>query len=170
MSSNSSPDKADRGRLPFEPAKSRSKPPKKPASAVPSDRASASGQSTTPKSSESKSFAAESSSGNEAIAIPDVVSRRMVKRMALLCGIPSVFGMSTFFVSYYLLTNDIVELPNYAVLLTSLGFFGLGVLGLSYGVLSASWDEEEPGSWLGFSEFKTNFGRMREAWKNSKKS
>jgi hypothetical protein len=50
-----------------------------------------------------------------------------------------------------------------------MGFFGLGVLGLTYGVLSASWDEEHPGSTLGWAEFTTNFGRMRETWRSPDK-
>ncbi len=103
--------------------------------------------------------------------IPEVVSRRMVKRIALFCGIPTALGMSTFVASYVLVSNDWVNLPNYAVLLVSLGWFGLGVLGVSYGLLSTSWDEEIPGSWLGISEFRTNFGRMKAAWKeNSRQS
>jgi hypothetical protein len=48
-----------------------------------------------------------------------------------------------------------------------MGFFGLGVLGLSYGVLSASWDEDEPGTKFGWQEFKTNFGRMTAAWRSA---
>jgi hypothetical protein len=49
-------------------------------------------------------------------------------------------------------------------LLVTLGCFGLGVLGLTYGVLSASWDEDRPGDWLGIAEFQVNFGRMTSAW------
>ncbi|MEL6937157.1 MAG: photosystem II biosynthesis protein, partial [Cyanobacteria bacterium J06607_17] len=37
---------------------------------------------------------------------------------------------------------------------------GLGVLGLSYGVLSASWQEDEAGSLLGLTEFSINFRRL----------
>jgi hypothetical protein len=73
--------------------------------------------------------------------------------------------MLTFVVSYFIVTKGVFKLPNSAVLLVSLGFFGLGVIGLSYGLLSASWDEERPGSLLGFEEFSTNLGRMTDAWK-----
>lgn len=98
-----------------------------------------------------------------------MVSRRMVRRMALFCGIPSALGMSTFITSYLAVTNGVYDVPTSAVLLVSLGFFGLGVVGLSYGVLSASWDENEPGSKLGWSEFTVNFGRMTGAWRSSGK-
>jgi UDP-N-acetylmuramyl pentapeptide phosphotransferase/UDP-N-acetylglucosamine-1-phosphate transferase len=101
------------------------------------------------------------------MAIPEAVSKRMVRRMALLCGIPTVLGIATFFGSYFLVTNFGLKLPNPAVVLVSMGFFGLGVLGLSYGVLSASWDEEIPGTKLGWQEFTTNLGRMTSAWRSA---
>ena len=107
----------------------------------------------------------ETSRSAIASGIPDGVSRRMVWRMALLCGIPSTLGMLTFVGSYFLVIHD-VNLPTYAVLLVSLGWFGLGVLGLSYGVLSASWDEEA-GSLVGWDEFTTNWGRMRANWRSN---
>lgn len=94
----------------------------------------------------------------------------MVKRMAAFSGIPTALGMSTFVISYFIVSRGIYDLPTYAVLLVSLGFFGLGVAGLSYGALSASWDEETLGSWLGWSEFTTNLGRMSGAWKESRET
>ncbi|HIK43945.1 MAG TPA: PAM68 family protein [Leptolyngbyaceae cyanobacterium M65_K2018_010] len=57
-----------------------------------------------------------------------------------------------------------LELPPYAVLFTTLGCFGLGVAGLTLGVLSTIWDEERVGRWLGLEELKVNFGRMTGAW------
>lgn len=104
-------------------------------------------------------------------AIPEEISRRMIKRMAVLCGVPTVLGISTFIVSYFIVINEVFELPPIAVLLVSLGFFGLGVLGLSYGALSTSWEEgEADGSVLGVDEFKINFSRMRQAWKESREA
>ncbi|MCU0565089.1 MAG: PAM68 family protein [Oculatellaceae cyanobacterium Prado106] len=97
--------------------------------------------------------------------IPEAVSRRMIRRMALFCGIPSALGMSTFIISYLVVSQDLFALPTYAVLLVSLGWFGLGVLGLSYGVLSSSWEEDTPGSKLGLEEFKLNWSRTTAAWR-----
>ncbi|MBF2076498.1 MAG: PAM68 family protein [Synechococcales cyanobacterium C42_A2020_086] len=121
------------------------------------------------KSAPAKPTKATKASGapRKAEGIPEAVSRRMVRRIALFCGIPTALGMSTFLVSYWVVSHDWLQLPTYAVLLVSLGWFGLGVLGVSYGVLSASWDEET-GSWLGLSEFATNWGRMTEAWRSQK--
>jgi hypothetical protein len=162
-----------RDRLPFEPAKSRKKPEKKaPAALVKPEKQPDSKKSESKKASkESKGGGGDrpSQSSATSMAIPDVVSRRMVRRMALFCGIPSALGISTFFISYFVVTHDLAALPNVAVVLISMGFFGLGVLGLSYGVLSASWDENAGGSALGWSEFTTNLGRMTEAWRSTGK-
>jgi hypothetical protein len=97
--------------------------------------------------------------------IPEAVSQRMVRRMAYFCGIPTFLGISTFIASYQIVTRDLFPLPTSAVLLISLGFFGLGVAGLSYGALSASWDEMSAGSLIGWAEFRTNLGRITQAWR-----
>jgi Photosynthesis affected mutant 68 len=76
--------------------------------------------------------------------------------------------MLTFVASYFIVTQGGIKLPTSAVLLVSLGFFGLGVLGLSYGILSTSWDEEQVGSWLGTEQFGLNLGRMRGAWQEAR--
>lgn len=104
----------------------------------------------------------------EQMAVPKVVSDRMARRMAAFCGVPTALGMTTFIVSYLIVSNGWFKLPTVAVLLTSMGFFGLGVLGLSYGVISASWDEEIAGSLLGWQEFTSNWGRMLSAWRSKR--
>ncbi|MBD2183947.1 PAM68 family protein [Planktothrix sp. FACHB-1355] len=101
-------------------------------------------------------------------AIPEAVSQRMVKRMAFFCGIPTSLGISTFILSYIVVSHAWFTLPTPVVVLTSMGFFGLGVLGLSYGVLSASWEEETPGSIFGWEQFTVNWGRMTAAWRSGK--
>lgn len=100
-------------------------------------------------------------------AIPEAVSRRMLRRMAVLSGGPVFLGVGIFFLAYYLQSRELVTFPPVAVLLVTMGCFGLGVVGLTYGVLSASWDTE-PGSWVGLSEFKLNISRVMEARRSSK--
>jgi hypothetical protein len=102
----------------------------------------------------------------ESSRIPDEVSKRMISRALVLCGGPTVIGIFVFVASYLAVTHG-VKVPNVVVLLVSMGCLGLGVLGLSYGILSASWEEQD-GSWLGWAEFKLNFGRMKEGYKTSK--
>ncbi len=96
--------------------------------------------------------------------IPDAVSQRMIKRVALFCGIPSLLGLSSFVLNYFLITGDVIDFPPYFTLVETLVFFGLGFLGISYGVLSASW-ESQPGSALGWSEFRTNLGNLIQQWR-----
>ncbi|MFN3329643.1 MAG: photosystem II biosynthesis protein, partial [Pyrinomonadaceae bacterium] len=76
------------------------------------------------------------------MGIPDAVSRRMVSRMAVCSGIPTLLGFVTFPLCYVIVQQQWLELPNVAVVVMSLTLFGLGAVGLSYGVLSASWEEE----------------------------
>lgn len=104
----------------------------------------------------------------EEMAIPQVVSQRMIRRVAGFCGIPTALGITTLVVSYLLTMYSEIRLPPIAVLLVNMGLFGLGVLGITYGVLSASWDEERVGSWLGLGEFSTNWGRMVEVWRETR--
>jgi len=143
MASKSQEPANERHRLPFEPTKN---PKKRPATQLPV-------KSDPPTSREDK--------------IPTVVSQRMVRRMALFCGVPTSLGLLAFPLSYLVVHEGWFSLPVGAVLLITLGLFGLGIVGLSYGVISASW-EEESGSTLGWSEFQLNFGRMREAWREQR--
>lgn len=152
-----------RQRLPFEPAKSRKKQAKSD-SGTPSETAKP--ENATAKKPSQPARAQETRrSRREDMAIPEVVSQRMVSRMVILSGIPLVMAIGTFVGSYFIVTNELFPLPNTAVVLVSMGCFGLSVVGLSYGVLSASWDENETGSLVGWREFQVNFGRMVDAWK-----
>jgi hypothetical protein len=150
------PAESPKERLPFEPRQTKKKTPKKePVAAKPS------------ATSTEKPKAARNGMNNSN-AIPEEVSKRMVRRMALFSGIPTALGISSFVIAYYIVINDIFDLPTVAVLLVSLGFFGLGVIGLSYGLLSTSWDEGRVGSLVGADEFGVNFGRMVQAWKSGR--
>jgi len=100
--------------------------------------------------------------------IPEVVSQRMVKRMALFSGVPTGLGMFSFLAFYWIVSHDWLEISTYVVLAVSLLLFGLGVLGLSYGVLSTSWEENQQGSWWGWQEFRLNFSRTVTAWRTAK--
>jgi hypothetical protein len=142
-------------RLPFEPAKKRQKPPKAKAS-------------VTKETKQAQPNRKLTNQEKEEIALPKVVSNRMARRMAAFAGIPTFLGVSTFFISYIVVSQGWFKLPPIAVLMVSMGCFGLGVLGISYGILSASWDEDRVGGIWGRQEFQTNWGRMVEAWRASR--
>lgn len=103
-------------------------------------------------------------------AIPKAVSRRMARRMAIFSGIPTLLGISSFFIFYWLFSQELIEFPPYLVVFVSAGCFGLGVVGLSYGIFSSSWDEDRVGGIVGAAEFKTNFERTIAAWRNERQN
>ena len=96
--------------------------------------------------------------------IPEAVSNRMARRIAIATGVPTLMGMGVFIGSYLLVTRHIAEIPTGVTLAASGGCFLLGVLGLSYGVLSASW-EDAPGSLLGNEQIGVNISRLRSSLK-----
>jgi hypothetical protein len=150
-------EESERSPLPFEPNKKRQKPAKaikQPVLKTPE---------TENKPQQQRRYS------KQEMAIPEVVSQRMIRRVAGFCGIPTALGITSLIVSYLLVTLADIQLPPIAVLLVNMGLFGLGVVGITYGVLSASWDEETPGTFLGFDEFSTNWGRMTEVWRDTQK-
>jgi hypothetical protein len=144
---------SSRDRLPFEPGANKKKDPSK------------------NKPEPIRKSKAEKSSGAKSggTTIPEAVSQRMIRRMVSFSGIPTFLGLSAFVVFYIVRTRGWLEIPTVAVLITTLLCFGLGVLGLSYSVFSASWEEDRPGSFWGVEEFKVNLGRTIEAWRSRKK-
>jgi hypothetical protein len=94
--------------------------------------------------------------------IPDAVAGRMARRIAIATGIPSVMGMGVFIGSYLLVSRGVLDIPPVVTLVASGVCFLLGLLGLSYGVLSASW-EDAPGSLIGSEQIVLNIGRLRQS-------
>lgn len=92
--------------------------------------------------------------------IPEVVANRMARRIAIASGVPTLLGMGVFVASYLLVSRKILAISPATTLLASGGCFLLGLLGLSYGVLSASW-EEIPGSLLGSEQIPLNLSRIK---------
>ena len=100
-------------------------------------------------------------------AIPRYVADRMARRVAVFTGLPTIAGMGVFVGSYLLITRGVADIAPGLTLATSGAFFLLGLVGLSFGVLSSSWDPT-PGSVLGFENLKPNLQRMRETIRAAK--
>ena len=96
--------------------------------------------------------------------IPKYVADRMAKRIIFTAGIPTILGMSVFVISYIIVTRNIAEIPPSSTIAISALFFLLGLGGLSYGILSASWDRA-PGSFLGLENIPLNIQRAKAAFK-----
>ena len=96
--------------------------------------------------------------------IPKYVADRMARRIFFTAGIPTIMGMSVFVVSYIIVTKKIAEIPPSSTIAISALFFLLGLAGLSFGILSASWDKE-PGSFFGIENIPMNIQRAKAAFK-----
>ncbi len=101
---------------------------------------------------------------NSSSGIPKYVADRMARRIFFTAGIPTVLGMSVFVVSYIIVTKNIAEIPPSSTIAISALFFLLGLAGLSFGILSASWDKE-PGSFFGVENISMNIQRAKAAFK-----
>ncbi len=96
--------------------------------------------------------------------IPKAVANRMARRVAFTTGLPTLSGMGVFIGSYLLIIKGIADVAPAVTLATSAICFFVGLLGLSYGILSASW-EESPGTLLGLENIRPNINRMRSAFR-----
>ena len=96
--------------------------------------------------------------------IPKYIADRMARRIFFTAGIPTIMGMSVFIVSYIIVTRNIAEIPPSATIAISALFFLFGLAGLSFGILSASWDKE-PGSFFGIENIPMNIQRAKAAFK-----
>ena len=81
------------------------------------------------------------SKSKQSSGIPKYVADRMARRIFFTAGIPTIMGMSVFVISYIIVTRNIAEIPPSSTIAISALFFLLGLGGLSFGILSASWDK-----------------------------
>lgn len=97
----------------------------------------------------------------EAGVLPQYVADRMIRRISFFGGIPLSL-LFAFFAVYFVLKfkYDITVLPV-VVASSTLGTIGLSTAGITYGIFSCSWDEDE-GSRLGFKEATVNLLRARD--------
>jgi len=105
-----------------------------------------------------------STSKRSSSGIPKYVADRMARRIFFTAGIPTILGMSVFVVSYIIVTRNIAEIPPSSTIAISALFFLLGLAGLSFWILSASWDKE-PGSFFGIENIPMNIQRAKAAFK-----
>ncbi|WP_320674441.1 PAM68 family protein [Prochlorococcus sp. MIT 1341] len=99
--------------------------------------------------------------------IPTSVANRMARRVAITSGVPTITGMGIFIASYLLVSRGITDIPPVITLLSSAAFFFLGLLGLSFGLFSSSW-ETSPGSFLGLENIRPNITKVRESFQANK--
>lgn len=93
---------------------------------------------------------------SSAEVLPQVVSDRILGRIVRFSGVPLLLGFASGPLAYYYKVSGKGELPKELLYTSGTLVFALAAAGISYGVLSASWDPRKPGSALGVEEFTTN--------------
>ena len=106
----------------------------------------------------------------DAAVIPEPVAQRMGKRMLPFVGIPLFGLMGTFVAFWYFATYKNYEFQPALVAFSSIGVLVFALLGITYSVMSASWDVEVEGSMLGFEEFGKNLGSIRDGLKRTREN
>ncbi|KAL8095846.1 uncharacterized protein PAM68-like [Apium graveolens] len=94
--------------------------------------------------------------------IPQVVTDRMIKRILFYVGVPLVTGVIILRGFDVVKEQNVVDVPKWLPFLTTFITFGTSALGIAIGTLSASWDADREGSFLGFEEAQRNWVEM---WK-----
>jgi len=100
--------------------------------------------------------------------VPEAVTNRMLKRIFIFAGTPVVLGMLLFPLFYYIKKVEGIDLPVWAVYIVQTTIFGGGLLGISYGIISTSFDENREGSFLGWNEFKANLPQVLNSFGGNK--
>lgn len=109
------------------------------------------------KNDESEEEEEEDEDEREAGVIPEIVTNRMMSRMAVSVGTPLFIGLLFFPFFYYLKVGWKIDVPTWIPFIVSFVFFGTALLGVSYGIVSASWDPLREGSLLGWNEARMNW-------------
>ncbi|KAG2676791.1 hypothetical protein I3843_12G070800 [Carya illinoinensis] len=99
----------------------------------------------------------EEDEGPDQGVIPEVVTNRMMSRMGFSVGIPLFMGILFFPFFYYLKVGLKIDVPTWVPFIVSFFFFGSALLGVSYGIVSSSWDPMREGSLLGWNEAQKNW-------------
>jgi hypothetical protein len=89
--------------------------------------------------------------------MPEIVTNRMIKRMGVSVGIPLAIGLTFFPLFYYMKVVLKWSVPDWLPFITSFLTFGSAALGISYGIMSTSWDPMRDGSFLGWTEAQKNW-------------
>eukprot|EP00890_Picochlorum_soloecismus_P001241 jgi/Picsp_1/2117/NSC_05582-R1_protein len=99
----------------------------------------------------SSTAAVEQNKDSSLATVPEQITNRMLKRILLFSGGPVLLGMLLFPAFYYVKKVQGIDLPVWSVYIIQ-----TGLLGISYGIISSSWDTSREGSLSGWNEFQTN--------------
>ncbi|CAM9993630.1 unnamed protein product [Ectocarpus sp. 12 AP-2014] len=103
----------------------------------------------------------------DAGSIPEIVSNRMLSRMVPFFLLPALGGIGVFVAVYVLSHKYDYTIPAYIVAYATQAPFFVALAGITYAIMSASWDEDREGTFFGFDEAKRNFGNIVEGLRRS---
>jgi len=103
--------------------------------------------------------------GPSAAVMPEKVAERAGKRGVVLGGSFYFSMLAVFGLAIFLFKAQDVVIPPTLVAFVTLILLVLAVLGGSYGLMSASWDEDREGSLLGTKEFARNMGIVGDGFR-----
>ncbi|KAK9836133.1 hypothetical protein WJX81_004171 [Elliptochloris bilobata] len=89
--------------------------------------------------------------------VSEAVNARILSRILTFSGVPVALALCLFPLFYYLKVVQKVDLPMGLVYTVQSLVFGAGLVGITWGILSASWDPQRKGSAFGLDEVKQNF-------------
>lgn len=98
-------------------------------------------------------------------AVPTVITDRMLKRIIIFAGTPIFFGLTLLPLFYYLKIKHDLDIPTWIVYSIQSLAWGGGLAGISYGIVSTSWEPRREGSFLGWTEFQANLPLVLERFK-----
>uniref|UniRef100_A0A0G4HA12 Uncharacterized protein n=1 Tax=Chromera velia CCMP2878 TaxID=1169474 RepID=A0A0G4HA12_9ALVE len=107
--------------------------------------------------------------GQYAGSVPEEVSDRMLARIVRFAPLPLIFGLLLFPLNSYLLEEWDFGLESIPLAWLTQFCFVVGLLGIPYGIISASWEPEVEGSALGWEEFQENTMGIAEAFSRQQK-
>jgi len=105
-----------------------------------------------------------------AAAIPEKVAMRMGKRMLPFVGIPLFGVMGAFVTFWYFAVYKNLQFETGLVAATTIAILVAGLLGITYSVMSASWDEDREGTLVGTDEFKRNLDTIKGGLSRSREN
>ena len=102
--------------------------------------------------------------------IPEKVATRMGKRMLPFVGLPLFGSMLTFVLFWYLARYKDFSIPTVLVAYATSAILIVGLMGITYSVMSASWDADREGSLVGWEEFQINVNNVKEGLQRSREN
>ncbi|EKU20320.1 hypothetical protein NGA_0514600 [Nannochloropsis gaditana CCMP526] len=101
--------------------------------------------------------------------LPERISNRMLKRLLPFILFPVLGGIGLFGFYLYLAKNTEIDVPPAFVAFSTQVPFLAALVGITYSIMSTSWEPEVEGSFWGFTEFKANVLNLLDSLQKTKR-